>query len=99
MSFLPLFSEKKTKVYENILKFRTLNTNIRTWVERAADGPEPHDDHLVINQYIATRRKEIDIQPPMATAEELCKKFPRICAIEVMNGFENEGVLLYPRWP
>lgn len=92
-------SEKKTKVYENILKFRTLNHSIRTWVERSKDGPDEHADFLEINQYIGTRRKDIDIQPAMATAEELCKRFPRICAIEVMNGYENEGVLLYPRWP
>lgn len=98
MSFLP-FTEKKTKVYENILKFRTLNHSIRTWVERSKDGPDEHTDFLEINQYIGHRRKDIDAQPAMATAEELCKRFPRICAIEVMNGYENEGVLLYPRWP
>jgi len=89
----------KTRVYENILKFRTLNHTIRTWVERSKDGPEEHSDFLEINEYISGRRKAIDVQPTVATAEELCQRFPRICAIEVMNGSDNEGVLLYPRWP
>lgn len=99
MTFIPFLSDKKTKVYENILKFRTLNHSIRTWVERSKDGPDEHNDFLEMNQYIGTRRQAFDTQPPLATAEELCKRFPRICAIEVMNGYENEGVLIYPRWP
>jgi hypothetical protein len=99
MSFLPLFTEKKTRVYENILKFRTLNHTIRTWVERSKEEPDEHTDFLEINEYISGKRKAIDAQPAVATAEDLCKRFPRICAIEVMNGSDNEGVLLYPRWP
>lgn len=98
MSFLPMF-QKKERVYENILKFRTLNTNIRTWVERSKDGPSTDEDYLVINTYISTRRQAFDAQPFMATAEELAAQFPRIVAVEVMNGSAHEGVLLYPRWP
>jgi hypothetical protein len=98
MSFLS-FGEKKTRVYENILKFRTLNTMIRTWVERDASGPCHGEDYLEINTYLSQRRQAIDIQPLMTTAEEICKQFPRVVACEVMNGSGNEGVLLYPRWP
>lgn len=99
MTFIPFLAEKKTKVYENILKFRTLNHTIRTWVERTASGPNEGEDFLAINDYIATRRQAFDTQPTIDTAEELCKQFPRICAIEVLNGYGNEGVLIYPRWP
>ena len=99
MSFLPLFQEKKTRVYENILKFRTLSTNIRTWVEREKDGPCPSEDYAAINAFIAGRRKEFDEQPFMTTAEAICQEFPRVVACEVMNGGSHEGVLLYPRWP
>lgn len=97
MSFLPMF--QKQRVYENILRFRTLNTNIRTWVERSKEGPSNHEDHAEINSYISTKRQQYDAQPMMDTAEDLARQFPRIVAVEVMNGSSHEGVLLYPRWP
>lgn len=95
---MPMF-QKKERVYENILRFRTASTHIRTWVERAKDGPASHEDHLAINSYITGRRQVIDTQPLMATAEELARQFPRIVAVEVMGVSGNDGVLLYPRWP
>lgn len=93
------FGSTSTPVYENILKFRTLNTMIRTWVEREKDGPDNSVDFLEINTYVASRRQAIDAQPFMTTALELAKEFPRIVAVEVMNGSGTDGVLHYPRWP
>jgi hypothetical protein len=44
-------------------------------------------------------RQKLDAMP----AEEVCKamseQFRRISAIEVLNGYANQGCLLYPRWP
>ena len=91
--------QKKERVYENILRFRTLNTHIRTWVERSKEGPEHFVDHADINNYIAAKRGQYDSQPMMDTAEDLAREFPRIVAVEVMNGAATDGVLLYPRWP
>lgn len=96
---MPFWGGGQAPVYENICKFRTLNTVIRTWVEREKDGPDNSVDFLEINEYIAGRRKFIDHQSFMATATELAKRFPRICAVEVMNGAGTDGVLHYPRWP
>lgn len=86
-------------VYENILKFRTLTTNIRTWVEREKSGPDSSVDFAEMHAYILSRREQIDSQPHMDTAVELAKRFPRICAVEVINGSGTDGVLHYPRWP
>jgi arginine deiminase len=99
MSFLPPYLQKKTKIYENILKFRTQTTQVRTWVERDAEGPSHEADFAEIQNYIAANRKRIDTQTMQETAEELAKEFKRISAIEVMNGSLNAGVLIYPRWP
>jgi hypothetical protein len=99
MSFLPYFSKPKPqRLYENILAFRTLNTVIRTWVEREKEGPIDQDDHKEINAFIQEHRQTIDLQAMIETAEMLTKKFPRICAVEVMNGSKTNGVLIYPRW-
>ena len=84
MSFLPLF-QKKERVYENILRFRTLNTHIRTWVERRKEGPGHFADHADINNYVSAKRGQYDAQPLMDTAEDLAREFPRIVAVEVMN--------------
>ena len=97
MSFLPLFS-KPQRLYENILAFRTLNTVIRTWVERDKQGPYDQEDYKEINAYIQEHRQTIDLQAMIDTAEMLTKAFPRICAVEVMNGSKTNGVLIYPRW-
>ena len=97
MSFLPCFS-KPQRLYENILAFRTLNTVIRTWVEREQKGPYDQDDYKEINAYIQLNRQTIDLQAMIDTAEMLTKAFPRICAVEVMNGSKTNGVLIYPRW-
>ena len=93
------FGTTSTAIYENILKFRTLNTNIRTWVEREREGPDSSADFVEMNSYIAGRRQAIDTQPHMTTALELAQRFPRICAVEVINGSGTDGVLHYPRWP
>ena len=99
MSFLPYFSKPKPqRLYENILAFRTLNTIIRTWVEREKHGPIDQEDYREINAYIQEHRQEIDLQAMIDTAEMLTKEFPRICAVEVMNGSKTNGVLIYPRW-
>jgi hypothetical protein len=99
MSFLPLFAKSKPqRLYENILAFRTLNTVIRTWVEREKSGPIDQDDYKEINSYIQANRQTIDLQAMIDTAEMLTKEFPRICAVEVQNGSKTNGVLIYPRW-
>jgi hypothetical protein len=97
VSFLPYFS-KPQRLYENILAFRTLNTVIRTWVEREKHGPIDQEDYKEINAYIQEHRQTIDLQAMIETAEMLTKQFPRICAVEVMNGSKTNGVLIYPRW-
>jgi hypothetical protein len=97
MSFIPLFG--KQRLYENILAFRTLSTVIRTWVERGREGPTDQEDFAEINAYVQANRQVIDSQEPMASAEMLAGQFPRICAVEVMNGSKTNGCLLYPRWP
>lgn len=97
MSFFPFSS--KQRVYENILAFRTLNTHIRTWVERGREGPTDHEDWALISDWIGQHRNVIDGQDFMATAEQLSKQFPRIVAVEVMHGAKMNGCLLYPRWP
>jgi hypothetical protein len=86
-------------LYENILRFRTLTTNIRVWIEREADGPQEDQDWAMISEYISLHRQLIDAQSHQATADMLSGQFPRIAAIEVMNGASHSGVLLYPRWP
>jgi len=89
---------KPQRLYENILAFRTLNTVIRTWVEREKSGPNDQEDYKAINAYIQEHRQTIDLQAMIDTAEMLTKEFPRICAVEVMNGSKTNGVLIYPRW-
>jgi hypothetical protein len=99
MSFLPMFSKPKPqRLYENILTFRTLNTNIRTWVERDKDGPYDQEDYREINAYVQANRQVIDSQAMIDTAEMMTKEFPRIVAVEVMNGSRTNGVIIYPRW-
>jgi hypothetical protein len=99
MSFIPLFSRPKPqRLYENILAFRTLHTVIRTWVEREKNGPNDQDDYKDINAYVQANRQAIDSQAMIDTAEMLTRAFPRICAVEVMNGSRTNGVLIYPRW-
>lgn len=95
---MSLFGTQK-KVYENILTFRTLNTHIRTWVERDKEGPDDQADWTEVSDWISTHRHAIDVQPMMETAEQLCKQFPRIVAAEVLHGSKMYGSLLYPRWP
>jgi hypothetical protein len=97
MSFLPYFS-KPQRLYENILAFRTLHTVIRTWVERDKGGPNDQEDYKDINAYVQANRQVIDSQAMIDTAEMLTKEFPRICAVEVMNGSRTNGVIIYPRW-
>jgi len=97
MSFLPLFSRPQ-RLYENILSFRTLSTNIRTWVEREKRGPIDQEDYVDINAYVQANRQVIDSQAMIDTAEMMTKAFPRIVAVEVMNGSRTNGVIIYPRW-
>jgi hypothetical protein len=89
----------KTVVWENILKFRTFNHVIRTWVERKAEGPGHEEDQATMQEWVYANRQKLDAMP----AEEVCKamseQFRRISAIEVLNGYANQGCLLYPRWP
>ena len=89
----------KQVVWENILKFRTFNHVIRTWVERKEHGPSHGDDMAKMQAWVAANRQRLDMLPGEGIAKEMAKEFPRISAIEVMNGFANEGCLLYPRWP
>jgi hypothetical protein len=89
----------KTVVWENILKFRTFNYCIRTWVERSAAGPGHQEDAAVIGNWVAAHRQRLDGMDGEEVAKEMSKEFPRISAIEVMNGYGSEGCLLYPRWP
>lgn len=89
----------KQRVYENILSFRTLTTVIRTWVTRGKEGPSDQEDYVELSAWVSANRQVIDAQGLMDTAEMMAKEFPRIGAIEVMNGSRTSGVLLYPRWP
>ena len=93
MSFLPFFSRPK-RMYQNILAFRTLNTVIRAWVERDADGPIDQEDFKEINAYVLANRQTIDLQAMIDTAEMITKDFPRIVAVEVMNGSKTNGVII-----
>jgi len=93
-----LSKPKPQRLYENILSFRTLSTVIRTWVEREKDGPIDQEDYVIINVYVQANRQVIDTQSMIDTAEMMTKAFPRICAVEVMNGSKTNGVLIYPRW-
>jgi hypothetical protein len=52
-----------------------------------------------MHNWVAAHRARIDTMPKEAIATEMSKEFPRISAIEVMNGYQSEGCLLYPRWP
>ena len=97
MSFLPLFA-KPQRLYENILAFRTLNTVIRTWVERDKTGPSDTEDYQEINAYLQANRQVIDTQELIDTAEMVTKAFPRVVAVEVLTGSKTNGVLIYPRW-
>jgi hypothetical protein len=67
-------------------------------VDREKHGPIDQEDYKEINAYIQEHRQEIDLQAMIDTAEMLTKEFPRICAVEVMNGSKTNGVLIYPRW-
>lgn len=89
----------KARIWENILRFRTLTTNIRVWIDREVDGPQPDADWAEIQEFIGTHRHQIDGQTLQATVTLITDKFPRISAIEVLNGSATSGVLLYPRWP
>ena len=93
MSFLPFFSRPK-RMYQNILAFRTLNTVIRTWVERDATGPIDQEDYKEIHAYVLANRQTIDLQAMIDTAEMLTKDFPRIVAVEVMNGSKTNGIII-----
>lgn len=90
---------KKQVVWENILKFRTFNHLIRTWVERDQSGPSHGEDMAAMQSWVASNRQRLDMLPSEDIAKEMAKEFPRISAIEVMNGYGTEGCLLYPRWP
>jgi len=89
----------KQRIWENILKFRTLTTHIRVWIDRESDGPQPDADWAEIQEFIGVHRHQIDGQTLQSTVTLLTEKFPRISAIEVLNGSGTSGVLLYPRWP
>jgi hypothetical protein len=93
MSFIPFFS-KPRRMYQNILAFRTLNTVIRTWVERDENGPIDQEDYKEIHAYVLANRQTIDLQAMIDTAEMLTKDFPRIVAVEVMNGSKTNGVII-----
>ena len=93
MSFIPFFSKPK-RMYQNILAFRTLNTVIRTWVERDENGPIDQEDYKEIYAYVQANRQTIDLQAMIDTAEMLTKDFPRIVAVEVMNGSKTNGVII-----
>lgn len=92
MSFLPSMFSGTT--FENVLRFRSLNTHIRTWVRRSRSGPAHNEDYHAILSFISGKRALIDAQPLMDTAEMLAKEFPRICVVEVVNGSGTDGVIL-----
>ena len=89
----------KTKVYENILKFRTLGRNIRVWMDRDKQGPSEESDYADINNWVHAHKAQIDSQSLIDTADQLAKEFPRASAIEIHTGSMTGGVLIYPRWP
>ena len=90
---------RKTKVYENIVRFRTLNRNIRVWVDRGKEGPSEESDYADIGNWVHANKAKIDTQPLIDTADQLAKEFPRAAAIEIHTGSMTGGVLIYPRWP
>jgi hypothetical protein len=89
----------KTKVYENILKFRTLGRNIRVWMDRDRQGPSEESDYADINNWVQANRAQIDSQSLIDTADQLANEFHRASAIEIQTGSMISGVLVYPRWP
>lgn len=89
----------KTRVYENILKFRTLNRNIRVWMDRDRAGPSEESDYAAINTWVNAHKVQIDAQSLIDTADQLAQEFPRASAIEIHTGSMTGGILVYPSWP
>ncbi|NBW20214.1 MAG: hypothetical protein EBR82_70820 [Caulobacteraceae bacterium] len=81
------------------MRFRTLNRNIRVWMDRDRSGPSEEADYANINNWVHAHRVRIDEQSLIDTADELAREFPRASAIEIHTGSMTGGVLVYPRWP
>lgn len=97
--FIMLWPERKVAVHENILKFRTHNHHIRTWVERSISGPPWEADAANMEVWVAANKQRIDSLNPDQVCRWMCDEFPRISAIECLDGYGYHGSLLYPRWP
>jgi len=85
---------------ENICLFRTYHTNIRVWVSREAEGPSDIDDYEEIRQFIELNRYAIDkMEDRMEACLLIAKQYPRVSAVEVMDGGARCGSLYYSKWP
>lgn len=96
MLFAP---ERKVQVYENIAKFRTHNHHIRTWIERSPGGPPWELDVADMTNWVSANKEQIDRLTSDEVCRLFCKAYPRISAIECLEGYGYHGSLLYPRWP
>jgi hypothetical protein len=91
--------ERKVQVYENIAKFRTHNHHIRTWIERDHAGPPWEIDVAEMTNWVSANRDRIDKLSSDEVCRLMCSVYPRISAIECLEGYGYNGSLLYPRWP
>ena len=94
-----MLPERKVAVHENILKFRTHNHHIRTWVERSISGPQWESDAANMEVWVSVHKQRLDSLNPDQVCRWMCDEFPRISAIECLDGYGYHGSLLYPRWP
>ena len=88
--FLSLFQRKKNRVYERMTKVQCLGWTVRVWssVPGFQMGPDPE-----IRQFVS----RWDGQNPELIATGLCRCYPCIAAVEVLDAAGNGG-LIYPDW-
>ena len=90
----------KADAMENICLFRTYHSNIRVWMTRDPEGPSDLEDHEEIRQFIEENRYAIDkMEDRMEACLMLAGRFPRLAAVEVMDGGGRCGSLYYAQWP
>ena len=90
----------KADAMENICLFRTYHSNIRVWMTRDPEGPSDLEDHEEIRQFIEEHRYMIDkMEDRMEACLMIAGRFPRLAAVEVMDGGGRCGSLYYAQWP
>jgi hypothetical protein len=83
----------KRKTPENVLRFRTLNRNIRVWMERTKDGPSAESDYAEVGNWVHAHKAQIDAEDLVASAERISQEFPRACCVEVHTGSMTAGIV------